>query len=314
MTTQDRIKGAIYGFAFGNALGVGTEFMTRIEARFYYPDGLRKFNNIIRDAHRALWKPGQWTIDTELLINSLNSILDWDEFKISHIAKGLMNWYEHTDSDISPVLRVVLKAKGWVDYPIATAHKIWQTRGLVEASNDAIHRGIVTGLLSTAENLDEHTRQIVLMTNDDTRCVSTTTVIARMVHSLLNTGEAAPYEDLYELCCSLDSRTIPFLKMAHEGTLEEMELDDEDTMSWTRKTMASALWTVWHCDNVEDAIYKIIDSAGDADSNAAIAGALAGLRFGYDALPPEKENLLNKELLDELVERVCAYHDSKSAK
>ena len=314
MTTHDRIKGALFGFALGDALGVGCEFMTRNEVRTYYPDGLRHFSQIIRDAHRCQWEPGEWTNDTQLLAVYLKALLESETFDLSHIASYIKEWYDAIEDDISPVFRVILSQKGWADNPIAVAHNAWKTTGLYEASNDAIHRAIATGLLSDPERLDNETRQMILMTNDDSRCVVTGIILARMVSSLLHTGEPADFDELANLCASLDTRTLPFLEMAHHGTLEDMKLDDEATCAWTRKCMASGMWPTWNCDNAEDALYKVIECGGDSDSNAAISGALAGLRYGFDALPDEKYKLVRfkdiERMADRVAERVATHKKS----
>lgn len=311
MNIHDKVRGVLYGFAFGDALGIGTEFMTRNEIRSYYPDGLRHFSQIIRDAHRSQWKHGQWSNDTDLLLLHLDSILSNERLDVCHTARMLKEWYDNCSTDSCPLFRILMNTPGWTEYPIKITHKVWIDRRISEASNESIARSIVTGILSSPQNLDDQTRQLVLITNDDSRCVSSATVIARMMSSILFKETISPYCELENYCCSVDSRTIPLLRLAHEGSLDDLKLDDENTCQWTRKSMAAALWIVWHCDNAADAIYSLVDAGGDANTNAALAGAFFGAMHGYDAIPDEKDLLIGKEKLDDMADRIVDYLEKK---
>ena len=305
----DRIRGAIAGYALGDALGVGSEFMTKTEMQGYYPDKLRDFKSIIRDSHRCQWKPGETTNDTHFFTTLLETILSNGGYDLNVCAKAFIDKIRNTTKDIVPTFRTLLAFPDWEESPLVNTHKIWKHHGLEEGSNEANHRGIAMALLFDRPELDDIVKQLVLMTHDDMRCVASTVILAHTAHSLLHTGEPASLKDLMSVCYAYDTRTVPFLEMAVNGKLEDFDLDDESSMGLTRKNMGAALWTVWHCDNAADAIYAVIDEAGDADSNGAITGALAGLRFGYDALPDIKNDLIDKDYYDDLARRVAAFSD-----
>ena len=309
LTKYDRIRGAIAGYALGDALGVGSEFMTKTEMQGYYPDKLRDFKSIIRDSHRCQWKPGETTNDTHFFTTLLETILSNGGYDLNICAKAFIDKIRNTTKDIVPTFRTLLAFPDWEESPLVNTHKIWKHHGLEEGSNEANHRGIAMALLFDRPELDDIVKQLVLMTHDDMRCVASTVILAHTAHSLLHTGEPASLKDLMSVCYAYDTRTVPFLEMAVNGKLEDFDLDDESSMGLTRKNMGAALWTVWHCDNAADAIYAVIDEAGDADSNGAITGALAGLRFGYDALPDIKNDLIDKDYYDDLARRVAAFSD-----
>jgi ADP-ribosylglycohydrolase len=60
----DRAEGALLGHAIGDALGLGTEFLSRERVLAWYPQGLRDYAQTVRVPHRSKWKPGEATDDT----------------------------------------------------------------------------------------------------------------------------------------------------------------------------------------------------------------------------------------------------------
>jgi len=57
---KDRIAGCLWGQAIGDALGLGTEFMSRDEVLHNYPEGLSEYSQIVQDFHRERWCQGDW--------------------------------------------------------------------------------------------------------------------------------------------------------------------------------------------------------------------------------------------------------------
>lgn len=307
MELNDKIRGALVGFAFGNAMGLGTEFMTRHEVNSYYPDKLRHFSQIIRDAHRSLWKRGDYTNDTHALTVLLEDILERGEYNIHSQARALKGFAEAAEFDLSPKIKSCCAAPGFAEHPISTAHRVWQEHGFKEASNESIQRAVLAGIIGDEDQVNEITRQLILFTHDDTRCVSSASIVAHMVHSLLYKEREASYEELAEISQAIDSRTTVYLKKAFDGEIEELEIDDEETQAWVRKSMSSSIWALLHTDNAADAIYMTVDLGGDADTNASLAGAMAGIKYGFDALPDEKVKMNGYDYILDLADRLTEF-------
>ena len=73
---KSKIKGALYGFAIGDAMGATTEFMTRSEIA----DKYGAVTNIIGGGWLHL-EPGQVTDDTQMMLcvcDAIKESLEWE--------------------------------------------------------------------------------------------------------------------------------------------------------------------------------------------------------------------------------------------
>ncbi|MEJ7651932.1 MAG: ADP-ribosylglycohydrolase family protein [Chloroflexia bacterium] len=57
-------------------------------------------------------------------------------------------------------------------------------------------------------------------------------------------------------------------------------------------TLESALWAFENTDSLEEALVAAVNRGGDADTRGAVVGALAGARYGEDAIPERWLDLL----------------------
>lgn len=312
MELKEKIRGAIAGFAYGDALGLGTEFMTRSEVQTYYPGGLRKFSQIIRDPHRSQWSRGSWNNDTDILLFTIESFLEEKKFDLNAQARKYKQWFKTQCIDPPGMLGMVVECPGWEEHPITTAHKVWHGNHIIEASNEALPRGIAAALICDEQGLMELVRQLILMTHDDSLCVATAMILARMTYDLLHNEKMTPYEELQEIVTAKDPRVMPFLEKAYNGDIDGLKIDDQYIMSWTRISMACGLWSLWHSDNASEMIYKVIDRGGDADCNAAISGAFAGIKYGFSALPDGINELKGLSKLLEIADRLTEYIENEN--
>lgn len=305
-TLNDKIRGAMFGVALGDALGLGSEFMTLQEVKHYYPEGLRHFSQIIRDAHRCMWQQGEWSNDTQLDLLLAESIVDCGKLDVCDYARRIKEWFEENPTDMIDIYRWLLRNPEWLEQPLKETHDLWIDRHIDRASNEALPRAIVTGILG-GPRLMRNTLDAISVTHDDSRCTACGIIIATMADSLLRNNEPASIDELEKLCNTLDPRTRDYLYMAYSGSLEDIDIDNPNELWHSRKTMAAGLWPIWHCNSAEETLYKIVDAGGDADTNAAVAMGLAGIRYGYDSLPEEVNNLPNYDVIEKVANRFAAF-------
>jgi ADP-ribosyl-[dinitrogen reductase] hydrolase len=50
-------------------------------------------------------------------------------------------------------------------------------------------------------------------------------------------------------------------------------------------TLESSIWCLCNTENYEDAVLRAVNLGEDTDTTATVAGGLAGVRYGVDAIP-----------------------------
>ena len=78
------------------------------------------------------------------------------------------------------------------------------------------------------------------------------------------------------------------------------------------KTIGAGFWALQYGESDKDGILPIIHEGGDADTNAAVAWALLGAKFGYSNIPQRwVEGLVYTQELDAKVYRLMALMSSQ---
>ena len=131
-----RIKGCIKGQAVGDALGLGAEFMTKEDVLKNYPDGLNRFEQIIQDRHRARWKVGDWTDDTDMMLCIANAFIsDNGEIRSDTIAKNFWDWAHGTPMGIGNTIKMALNDPCYLEYPDCVSRAVWEYNNCHSAAN-----------------------------------------------------------------------------------------------------------------------------------------------------------------------------------
>lgn len=146
---------------------------------------------------------------------------------------------------------------------------------------------------------------MTMLTHSNSRCAASAAVIAHTAHELFYNNRVPTRGELVNICSAIDAAGVNYINTAHDKRIEDLQLDDEDTLWFVRKAMASGLWCLWHDKTPQETLDIIVAEGGDADTNAANAMALAGLRYGIAEMPGQLVNdLLQKQRVEETAQHL----------
>ncbi|WP_363288911.1 ADP-ribosylglycohydrolase family protein [uncultured Prevotella sp.] len=177
---------------------------------------------------------------------------------------------------------------------------IWEMSNRQSAANGGLMRTSVTGLFpkevrTCAEN-------ICKLTHYDPRCVGSCVIVSELIHTLVYGIQTPTLFQIRSLAQLYDINICEYVDKAWIDS-DVKNLVDYDHMGYTLVTLSVALWAYWHSTSFVDGLLAVVNAGGDADTNAAVACAILGAKYGYSSIPKEYiEGLLDKETLDKTID------------
>lgn len=301
---KDRIAGCLWGQAIGDALGLGTEFMSRAEVLHNYPEGLSEYSQIVQDFHRERWNQGDWTDDTDMMLCIARAVIADKAIKPRTVAHNFKEWFRGIPMGIGQLTYTVLGLYDYESDPEKATEIVWDSiYGRNNAANGGVMRTSVVGLWN--ENAAGNAERICRLTHTDPRCIGSSVVISEIINSMVWQGRELSFEELCRIGYRYDERIGMYIIAGKVGNLEDLKLDDEQTMGYTLKTMGCAIWCLFHVNSFKEGLLKVVNAGGDADTNAAVTCAVLGAKYGKKGIPEYyMQNLKRKDEYEEMVRQL----------
>jgi len=270
---KNGIAGAIYGFAIGDAMGATTEFMPEEQIK-------RKFGKVT-DIIGGGWlnlEAGEITDDTQMTMCVMNALMRTScendplgYFFMMECRREFIKWYKSGPKDVGG------QCSRAINYMMTGEMR-------ARPSNQALGNGSLMRAMPCALINNERLNELQgRMTHNNQECSEIIQNYSRLIQDYL--------KGIYS---NISTCTI-------RGLLEPS--------GYIRNTFNNAVY--WSCQkSFEEAIIGAVNHGGDADTIAAIAGSLAGAKFGYDDIPKRWINQLNpetKEFLENFKNFVFSY-------
>ena len=297
--TIDKFKGCLYGQAIGDALGLGTEGMTDEDMAWKYPNGIRHYSQIFQDRHRKRWEIGDWTDDTDMMLCIADAVIEDKGCDFYNIARHFKDWANGVPMGIGENTYKVLMTGDYVERPFEVSRKVWEMSRYQSAANGGLMRTSVVGLFP--KEVKTCAENICRLTHYDPRCVGSCVIVAELIHALVYGLEPPTMPMMLNMALSYDAEICNYIERARREQ-NVVNLMNDDHMGYTLVTLSVALWAYWHANSFEEGLLAVVNAGGDADTNAAVACAILGAKFGCQSIPQEYiEGLLYREQLESTV-------------
>jgi len=306
LTLQDQIKGVLYGNSVGDATGLGSEFMTKAEVAMNYPLGLRHYSQIIKDRHRQRFGIGNWTDDTEQMLCILDSLVAEHRVIPVDIAKRIDYWARNDGNGLGSTVGAVIRSDNFLINPHEAARQVWEKRGHKAAANGGVMRTSVLGIWDfwDREQVIKNAELACKVTHYDPRCIASCVAVCVAISEILFhtlKKEEFTIDEIIKVAIEEGAKYDEGIRELPNLSLAELKLDEDHKIGFTYKATGAGFWALKHSKTFEDGIIDIINEGGDADTNGAVAGSMLGAKFGFNAIPKEWTELLQRERLEKKV-------------
>jgi ADP-ribosyl-[dinitrogen reductase] hydrolase len=269
-TVEDRAYGALLGLFVGDAFGAQTEFDMEEDLAQEHPGRIREMD----DCERNIGEAGMITDDSEMAILLARSIIAKGGVDSEDIKREYMRWLAALPSDLGTTIFEALKE---------------EKMNSDSQANGALMRVAPIGIAGAGlseETIISYSDSDCAITHIHPVCRDANRLWALAIAKTIRDGLSAEqvYEYLVEIAPTVTEEQILLdtLKKAKRET--QVSCDDWDR-GWVVLAFHLSLYTLLHAPSIEEGIIQITMRGGDADTNAAIYGALAGAVEGSGAIP-----------------------------
>jgi ADP-ribosylglycohydrolase len=301
------MPGALLGLAIGDALGTTNEFK-QLTAPAFPELATGPLVTIVGGGPFKL-KPGQVTDDTEMAVALHTSLHTIGHFDVGDVASRYVEWTTQAfDTGVQTASALALIADGTV--PLAAGHAVWIAKHKQPAGNGSLMRTAPIGVFFANDVMARRTASLQesAITHYDPRCrlacAALNAAIAASNESATAVGliHAARDELVHATMMLLaetgsDEPSVVNARVALESDLDAAsdadpqlygpELHLLKQQGFVRVAFRLAFWELVHAPSFRQALVDVANRGGDADTNAAITGALLGAYYGAASIPPE---------------------------
>ncbi|SCY69988.1 ADP-ribosylglycohydrolase [Lachnospiraceae bacterium XBB2008] len=327
MNNEYIIKSGIFGTVVGDALGVPVEFTSRVQRREDPVTDMREYGT-----HNQ--PKGTWSDDSSMMLATMDSMIQNVGVDYTDIMSKFGGWLMHGEyTPYGNVFDVGITCSSAVNrYRKGTDPLMCGGVGEHDNGNGSLMRimpvslyiALFSNYWKTGINKDavEIIHNASVLTHRHPRSLIACMIYTSICHELIYKGERS----LSDLVGTAITQVLDFYAenaehkmLLGEEFFSELEKDayvqlrdiesfkmlpDTEIYSsgYVVHTLEAAVWCLLNSKSYADCILKAVNLGDDTDTVGAVTGGLAGLWYGYDAIPVDWLGVIAKR---DWIEELC---------
>ena len=308
ITHRQRVLGALWGGLVGDALGVPVEFRSRQEVQANPVTGMRAFGTHGQPA-------GTWSDDSSLSLCATESLVEKGGFDARDLGERFVGWMN----------RGHWTPHGTVfDIGIATSKAIWnicsgtppESAGGVDEydnGNGSLMRILPFALWHHTAPEDvfaETIHRASALTHRHPRSQMACVLYGPVIRELLKgASPAVAFDTALDGFAQLYLKPPYFAERLHFQLLESRRLaavseEEIGSSGYVMHTLTASLWCLLTSTSLEETVLKAVNLGDDTDTTGTVAGGLAGVLYGLNAISADwLQTLARRNEIEPLFER-----------
>jgi len=284
MSNNTAVSSVLLGVAVGDALGVPVEFQPRGSFLVREMRGYGTYNQ----------PPGTWSDDTSLSLCLADSLSRG--FDPRDMARNFVRWHD----------RAAFTARGEVfDVGHSTRKAIYRLRSGVapeqagctgenENGNGSLMRIAPLAFYLAGKPEAERfraTKAVSSITHAHEWSVAACFIYLEFLGKLLGGAKkkaayAALRRNFQNGSPYISDDTLDMFGRILRADISALRMAEIKSSGFVVDTLEAALWCFFTTDDYQDAVLRAVNLGEDTDTTAAVTGAMAGLAYGTEDIPP----------------------------
>lgn len=308
---KNKVLAGILGLCIGDALGVPFEFKPR--------GAFKKVNiNMLKGYGTHNQPPGTWSDDSSLTLCLIESLVNG--YNINDIGKQFCRWlYEGFWTphgkifDIGNTTKEAIKNLGSGVSPIKSGNNSEFSNG-----NGSLMR--ILPLVYFLNKMDDINKKINIIheisgiTHNHIRSKIACAIYVIFGINLLNglnlkESYCNTIKTIYDYYTKTDYKTelLKFSKILFSD-ISKLKIDQIKSTGYVVDTLEAAVWCLLKNNSFTETVLSAIELGDDTDTTGAVAGGLAGIYYGLDAIPENWLNILARK--DDIIQLIHKFYYS----